>query len=109
MSGDRTTATTDHLVTSYTDLWKRLNVLQRRLREEGRGLDAADVIAARDSVEMLRDLLVQVHGHRFDTTHLIEKFAEQGKTWPVRLADQMLYEAAGFDRIEDDQNGRSES
>jgi hypothetical protein len=72
-----------------------------RARSEGRGLDAALLLAARAAVEMLDALLIEVRGHRFDTVHLIERYAAQGQEFLPRLADQRLYEAAGLDRIPD--------
>lgn len=67
---------------------------------EARGLraDALMFSVARDAVQMNGVLLVAIRGHRFDTTHLVEKLGERG--YRPRLADQMLYEAAGLDRVE---------
>jgi hypothetical protein len=79
-------------VEGYTALWQRLNNLYGQLRTEKRGLDALDVVAARDCVEVLRDLLVEVKGHRFDSQHLHDK----GVYPRPRLADVRLYERAGF-------------
>lgn len=90
------------IVESYTALWNRLNGLQQRLRSERLGLDAADVIAARDCVEVLRDLLVEVSGHRFDTQHLHDK----GVYPKPRLADVRLYERAGLPPLDLSDFGR---
>lgn len=44
-------------------------------------------------------LLNEIRAHRFDTLHLVEKLGSRG--YKPRLADQMLYEAAGLERVND--------
>lgn len=71
---------------------KRLTVIYERMREEGRGLDALDIVLARDCVEMLDRIMVEIRGHRFDSQHIHDK----GVYPKPRLADVMLYEVAGL-------------
>lgn len=68
-----------------------LNEMIHEARLDGRGLDAAALIAARDSVEREEALLAAISHHRFDSIHLASK------GFPMRLADRMLYEEAGLD------------
>lgn len=65
---------------------------------EERPVDALMLALARDAIDIYGSLMIAVRGHRFDTTHLVEKLGEQG--YRPRLADQMLYDAAGLDRVE---------
>lgn len=78
-------------------LMGRLTALHEAARADGRGLDALDIIAARDAVECLDALTIAVKGHRFDTQYIHDR----GVYPRIRLADQMLYEAAGLERVED--------
>jgi hypothetical protein len=73
----------------------RLTALHEQLRAEGRTLESLDIVLARDAVEVLETVMVAIRGHRFDTQHIHEK----GVYPHIRLADQMLYEAAGLDRV----------
>lgn len=63
---------------------------------DGRRVDALLLSSARDAMQTNEELLRAIEGHRFDTAHLVEKI----EGYKPRLADQMLYEAAGFDRVE---------
>lgn len=78
-----------------------LNRLVRKARAEQQGLDAAALVAARDAVEMHETLMVAVRNHHYDTQHIHAK----GVYPQIRLADVMLYEAAGLQPIEENQHG----
>ena len=84
--------------TDVVELMARLTSLYEAARADGRGLDALDIVAARDAVERLEALMIEIRAHRFDTQHIHDK----GVYPRIRLADQMLYEAAGLDRVTED-------
>jgi hypothetical protein len=65
---------------------------------EDQGVEALMLTLARDALDMNGQLIAAIRAHRFDTEHLVEKLGEKG--YRPRLADQMLYEAAGLDRVE---------
>ena len=96
LMGDPTYVPTMSDFETYETLQERLTSLYEEARADRRGLTAADLILARDAVERLNALLVAVRGHHFDTQHIHDK----GVYPRIRLADRMLYEAAGLPPIE---------
>ena len=76
----------------YEALEARLLKLHEDARSEKRGLDALDLLAARDCVEQLRTLMVAVRNHHADRQHVAEKLNRR-VLW---ASDRSLYEAAGL-------------
>lgn len=66
---------------------------------DDRLVDATMLSLARGAIETNAVLLNAVRAHRFDTAHLVEKLGSKG--YKPRLADQMLYQAVGLDRVAD--------
>lgn len=69
----------------------------KHAQAEGRAADALVLSVAHDALELNGALLSAIRAHRFDTAHLVDKLASKG--YGPRLADQMLYAAAGLDRV----------
>jgi hypothetical protein len=80
--------------TTLTAQQERLTALYEKLRDEGRQLDAMELILARDIVELFQELTVAVRMHHVDTQHVVDK-----GVYRTSMADRMLYDAAGLDPI----------